>query len=51
MEKTYFSLDEDFEKMIKQVLKEYDILRIKNISTGWTNIVFEVYTNFRKLFF
>ena len=44
MLKNYFSLDEDFEKIIKNALKNEEIVRIKPISTGWTNIVFEVST-------
>lgn len=51
MNKGYFSLDEDFEKIIKNSLKDKEIIRMNNISTGWTNIVYEVNTNCRKLFF
>ena len=51
MIKDYFSLDEDFSKIIKNALHDKEILRINPISTGWTNIVFEVITNCRKLFF
>lgn len=42
MKKTYFEIDEDFNKIIQQRLK--DIKNIKLIPTGWTNIVFEVET-------
>ena len=42
MKKTYFEIDEDFNKIIQQRLK--DIKNIKLIPTGWTNIVFEVKT-------
>ena len=45
MEKKYFSLDEDFEKIIKNALKDKDILEMEQISTGWTNIVYEIKTN------
>lgn len=51
MIKNYFSLDEDFETIIKNALKDKTIMAINNISTGWTNIVFEVSTNSRKLLF
>lgn len=49
MIKNYFSLDEDFETIIKNALPNETINDIKNISTGWTNIVFEVSTTNRKL--
>lgn len=45
MIKNYFSLDEDFEGIIRNVLDDKKINWIKQISTGWTNIVFEVSTN------
>ena len=51
MVKNYFSLDEDFTKIIIKSLQNKEIIKIKPISTGWTNIVFEVTTNLRKLFF
>lgn len=51
MQKNYFSLDEDFEGIIKNVLSNHEIIKLTNISTGWTNIVYEVNTNLRKLFF
>lgn len=51
MEKTYFTIDEDFEKIIKRTLKDKKILNINQISTGWTNIVFEVHTNNGDYFF
>ena len=51
MVKNYFTLDDDFEKIIKNALKDQDILAIKQISTGWTNIVFEVKTNCGDFFF
>ena len=48
--KTYFSLDENFEKIIRNTLKN-NINNIKPISTGWTNIVFEVETDNGNYFF
>jgi len=51
MIKNYFSLNEDFENIIRNSLKEQEIISINQISTGWTNIVFEVCTNSRKLLF
>lgn len=51
MIKNYFSLDENFSEIINNSLPNKEILNIKPISTGWTNIVFEVSTNSRKLFF
>ena len=45
MEKKYFSLDENFEEIIKNALKEHEIKEMHQISTGWTNIVYEVETN------
>lgn len=44
MKKSYFSLDEDFEKIIKKELDGKEISEIKQITTGWTNIVYEVKT-------
>ena len=51
MIKDYFSLNDDFSKIIKNSLPNKNILDIKQISTGWTNIVFEVTTNCRKFLF
>lgn len=51
MPKDYFSLDEDFESIIKNALSNHEIINLTNISTGWTNIVYEVNTNLRELFF
>lgn len=51
MIKDYFSLDENFSEIIKRSLPDDKIINIKPISTGWTNIVFEVHTDCRKLFF
>lgn len=49
--KTYFTLDEDFEKIIKNYFTDKKILNITPISTGWTNIVFEVATDNGNYFF
>lgn len=47
----YFLLNDDFKTIIKNTLLDNMIFDIKQISTGWTNIVFEVTTDSRKLFF
>ena len=51
MEKDYFSLNEDFEKIIKNSLPNTNIKNINPISTGWTNIVYEVETDNGNYFF
>lgn len=51
MKKTYFSLDEDFEKIIKNTLNDKEVTSINQITTGWTNIVFEVATTEGNYFF
>lgn len=51
MEKSYFSLDEDFNKIIANTLKDKQITSINQITTGWTNIVFEVSTTEGNFFF
>lgn len=51
MLKDYFSLDEDFSRIIKNSLSDKEIINIKPISTGWTNIVFEVSTTIGNYFF
>ena len=51
MLKDYFSLDEDFSRIIKKSLSDKEIIKIKPISTGWTNIVFEVLTTSGNYFF
>ena len=51
MTKNYFSLDEDFEKIIKENLKDRQIVEMKQITTGWTNIVYEVKTTDGNYFF
>lgn len=47
--KTYFELDEDFNKIILKNLE--DVEKIRLIPTGWTNIVFEVTTENNKSYF
>lgn len=47
----YFSLDENFDKIIEDSLQDKKINSIKPISTGWTNIVFEANTNDGNYFF
>ena len=49
MQKTYFELDEDFNKIILKNLE--DVEKIRLIPTGWTNIVFEVATENNKSYF
>lgn len=49
--KNYFTLDEDFEKIIKNALPNVTITSILSITTGWTNIVYEVCTNEGNYFF
>lgn len=51
MEKNYFTLDEDFETIIKNTLPDKTINSIHSVTTGWTNIVFEVCTNDGDFFF
>ena len=51
MEKKFFSLDEDFETIIKNTFKDKRVINVKQISTGWTNIVFEVSTDSGNYFF
>lgn len=51
MEKNYFSLDENFNNIIKNSLSDKNITEIIPISTGWTNIVFEAETNDGDYFF
>lgn len=47
----YFSLNEDFDNIIKTSLEGKKIYSINPISTGWTNIVFEVATDEGNYFF
>ena len=51
MVKKYFSLDENFDKMIESSLPGKKINSVNPISTGWTNIVYEVNTDDGNYFF
>lgn len=51
MKKNYFTLDEDFENIIRNSLPNKKIISTNLITTGWTNIVFEVSTDSEKFFF
>jgi len=51
MDKKYFELNEDYEKIIKNTLKDKNVKEFKQISTGWTNIVYEVKTDEENFFF
>lgn len=45
MSTQFFLIDEDFESIIKNVLQNQQIEKIKPITTGWTNIVYRVTTS------
>ncbi len=51
MVRKYFSLDENFNKIIRDCLNGKEIKDIKFISTGWTNIVYEVTSDDGNYFF
>lgn len=51
MSDIYFKVDEDFETIIKKCLKNAKIKNMKLITTGWTNIVYEVETDSENYFF
>lgn len=51
MSDIYFKVDEDFETIIKNCLKNERIKNLKLITTGWTNIVYEVETDSENYFF
>ena len=51
MSDIYFKVDEDFETIIKNCLKNEKINNLKLITTGWTNIVYEVETDSENYFF
>lgn len=51
MAKNHFTLDEDFETIIKNALPDKTISSIHSVTTGWTNIVYEVCTNDGDFFF
>lgn len=51
MDRLYFNTDENFEKIIRNVLTDEEITDIDFIPTGWTNIVYEVSTKNGNYFF
>ena len=51
MKDIFFKLDDDFNRIIGESLKDKKITKIKFIPTGWTNIVYEVETNDGNYFF
>lgn len=51
MKDIFFKEDENFEAIIREVLKDKDVKNMEQISTGWTNIVYEVETNDGNYFF
>ena len=51
MNNTYFELTDDFDNIIKNTLKNKQIIDLKQIPTGWTNIVYEVETADGNFFF
>ena len=55
MAKEFFTVDENYNEIIENALKEeFDNIEIKHIEfipTGWTNIVYEVETNKGNFFF
>ena len=51
MEDTFFKIEDNFEKIIKNALKNRTIKSLNQITTGWTNIVYEVETDDGNYFF
>lgn len=51
MFQNFFTLDENFNKIIKNALNGKEVKNIHFISTGWTNIVYEVETDSGNYFF
>lgn len=51
MKDTFFKIEEDFETIIRNTLTDKEIKKFNFISTGWTNIVYEVETNKGNYFF
>ena len=47
----FFKSDENFEKIIADTLKGKKIVKANQITTGWTNIVYEVETDEGNYFF
>ncbi len=51
MSDLFFKVNDDFENIIKNCLKNVEIKDMKLITTGWTNIVYEVETSEGNYFF
>ena len=51
MSEAYFKIDENFETIIKKALIGKEVKAMNLITTGWTNIVYEVETNDGNYFF
>lgn len=51
MKDIFFRTDEDFETIIKNILKDKNVKALNQITTGWTNIVYEVETDDGNYFF
>lgn len=51
MKDIFFKADEDFDTIIRNILKDKKIKASNQITTGWTNIVYEVETNDGNYFF
>lgn len=51
MSEVYFKIDENFEPIIKKALTGEEVKAMNLITTGWTNIVYEVETNEGNYFF
>lgn len=47
----YFTLEDNFEKIVSNTFKNDEIKSINKVATGWTNIVFEVITDKGDYFF
>lgn len=51
LEDKFFKQDENFENIIKEALPDIEITQMSKISTGWTNIVYNVKTKTDEYFF
>ena len=52
MKDIFFKIHDDFENIIKKnTLKDREITKLSRITTGWTNIVYEVETDDGNYFF
>ena len=51
MKKVFFSEEENFKSIIEEALPNEEIKKIIKISTGWTNIVYNVKTEKDEYFF